>query len=249
MGCHMPKRVKINVKFETETDNFVPPASRHRHRIAVDQVATNEVILKWLRQNPAPEQEAEKQRLERELVEYWQSEAQKHETEDRFLAAIADLREALAISQQPEVRAELTRLVGIQEELYARWASALADITAGRLDAAIMTLEALIEIRPVDAEYHSKLGTLYAMKGRTDEARQHLEKVIQLDPNNPSGHGVLGRMDFLAGEFDSAISHWRKAAELDPSNRQIRSDLAEALQRSGQADEASAIRQQLKSEE
>ncbi|MBL8817665.1 MAG: tetratricopeptide repeat protein [Planctomyces sp.] len=241
VACHMPKRIKINVKFETETDNFVPPASRFRHRIAVDPIARNEVVLKWLNANPSAENQQERTALEAANVDYWVSEADRHEKEHRIMAAIADLREAVAVSERPELKERLRRVVETQERLYLEWSKTLTEISSGDYESAANRLKWLIEQRPTDAEFHSKLGTIYAMQGQSELAKFHLNEVHRLDANNPSGHGVLGRLYFLQGDFSAAAEHWRAALELDPVNTQTMRDLAAALREIGQVEEADRL--------
>lgn len=227
-GCHMPQRIKINVKFETENDNFVPPIRRFAHRIAIDFQARDEVLLAWHRAQPGADHQAQAARLERSLVDYWLAQSSTEREQRRYLAAISAAREALAIDDSRDTRDALRALVEIQTRLYDDWARALHQIAANHPDAALQTLQQMLSITPDDAEIHSKLGTLLAMAGQKRLAIPHLEAVALLDPNNASGLGVLGKLAFLDGQFDEAIRSWGRATQIDPWNAQIHFDLGQA---------------------
>ncbi|MSR57933.1 MAG: tetratricopeptide repeat protein [Planctomycetaceae bacterium] len=238
IGCHMPQRIKINVKFETEDDNFVPPIRRFQHRIAIDPTARDEVLLAWRRPQPDAISQAEAARLTQSLVEHWLAQASNQRGQHRYLAAIAAAREALAIDDAPATRETLRELVKIQTRLYDDWAGALHQIALNRTSAAVETLKAMLSVKPDDAEIHSKLGTLYAMAGQKRLAITHLEAVARFDPNNPSGFGVLGKIAFLNGQFEEALDWWGRAAPIDPWNAQIQFDLGQALAALNRPDEA-----------
>ena len=238
IGCHMPRRIKMNVKFETKDDNFVPAASRFQHRIAVDKIARDDVLLKWHRSQSDAGSMQTAEFLTDQLAEHWITLAAKHSREFRFLAAIADYREALAVRDTSEIRQQLQQVIILQQQLYDDWAIALNAITQNHPAAAIDKLEAMLRVKPNDAEVHSKLGTLYAINGKMDLAVPHLEAVAKFDRNNPSGHGVLGRIAWLNGQYEDALAHWKQAEVLDPFNAQILYDIGLALSRLNRRDEA-----------
>ncbi len=229
VACHMPRRIKINVKFETETDNFMPPTTRSVHRIAVDPIARDEVLLKWHRSQNGDEHQTEARRLADSLTEYWKEQTTAMRQQHRYMAAIAAAREVKQVDSTPESQNLLNELITIQEKIYTDWAKALSEIDRNRPQQAIDLLKSLLVLKPEDAEMHSKLGTLYAMTGQTELARQHLELVEKFDPNNPSGRGVLGRIEWLEGHYAEALEHWRLASSLEPFNAQLHYDIGAAL--------------------
>lgn len=238
VGCHMPRRIKINVKFETERDNFVPPTSRSQHRIAIDHVARDEVLLEWHRSGNSPDHRDAAENLTNQLQQHWTGQAEQHRGQHRFLAAIAAYREALAVRETEQVRNQLQDVVNLQKTLYDDWAAALNEISRNRPQAAIGKLKTILQAKPDDAEAHSKLGTLYAITGQTDLAVPHLEAVQKHDRNNGSGYGVLGRIAWRKGEYEQALKHWQQAEELDPFNAQIQLDTGLAFARLRRTEEA-----------
>ena len=227
--CHMPTRLKINVKFEVEGDNFIPPIRRSQHRIALDEVARDEVLWKWYRQQTDEQSQAETARLSERLISHWISQAEARAGEKRFMAAIAAVREALAIGESPQASEMLKNLVEAQAILYAGWAEALNQIQQNKPAEARQTLEKLISIDPTNADYHAKLGTMLVIEGKIKEALPHLTRVVELDPNNAAGLGILGRIAFRNKKFDAAIEQWEQAAQIEPRLPQLQYDMGMAL--------------------
>ncbi|MEZ6063804.1 MAG: tetratricopeptide repeat protein [Planctomycetaceae bacterium] len=239
VDCHMARRIKINVKFDMGDDNFVPATSRSRHDITIDPVARDETLLKWHRANSDRDGEsAEVAELTGRLLQHWRAQAEAHETDDRFLAAIADVREAIVVRDSPELQQELKRLVEIQTKLYDDWGLALHLIVNNRLDEALAALDKILAVRPNDAEAHSKAGTIYAIRGQVEQATRHLQAATENDPNNAEGFGVQGRLAWIGGRFQEAFDFWKLAEEIEPFNAQIQFDLGLALLRLNRPSEA-----------
>src|SRR5581483_28740 len=97
IGCHMPQHVWMNVHFHTEEDQYVPPATRHEHRIAVDPAARDDVLLHWYRQQTDEASRREVERLTKSLAQHWQGVMEGYLREYRFLAAIGAAREIVRI--------------------------------------------------------------------------------------------------------------------------------------------------------
>ncbi len=242
--CHMARRLKINVKFDMGDDNFVPATSRSRHRIAVDPVARDEVLLKWHRSSTAGSAldgsalSEDAAALQQRLRDHWMAEAETHRQEQRYLAAIGDVREAIAVEDSPELRESLAELVAIQSALYDDWAHALHLISENRMNDAVGVLQEILKVRPNDAEAHLKLGTIFAMSGRRADATEHLLSAARLDPNSAGGFGVLGRQAWVSGQFAEALDYWTRAAEIEPFLAQIQFDLGQVLLKLNRPDEA-----------
>jgi tetratricopeptide (TPR) repeat protein len=238
VDCHMPNRLKINVKFEVTGDNFVPPIRRSQHRIGIDEVARDEVLWNWHRQQAGSESESEAARLADRLVSHWLTEAQTRADEKRFMAAIAAVREALAIAESPRAREMLAQLVEAQEVLYLEWARALDLIRRNKPEEAQQTLEKLLAIDPGNADYHAKLGTVLVIGGKPQEAIPHLLRVAELDPNNASGLGVLGRIAYNNQKYEAALEQWEHASEIEPMLPQLQYDIGLALLELKRSEEA-----------
>jgi tetratricopeptide (TPR) repeat protein len=238
VDCHMPKRLKINVKFEVAGDNFVPPIRRSQHQIGIDTVARDEVLWNWHRSQAGPESEAETSRLAERLIGHWLSEAEARAGEKRYMAAIAAVREALTIGETPRAREMLAQLVEAQEVLYLEWGRALDQIRRNRPEDAQKTLEKLLTIDPNNADYHAKLGTVLVIRGKPQEAIPHLVRVAELDPNNASGLGILGRIAYNNQKYEAALEQWEQASEIEPMLPQLQYDIGLALLELRRSEEA-----------
>src|SRR5262249_48858160 len=111
IGCHMPRRVKMNVIFRTGNDAYVPPVRRIEHRIAVDRTARDEVLLAWYRGQSDDSSHERVQELRDSLAAHWLSEADSFRRQYRFRAAIGALREALSVSDDAALRDRLRESV------------------------------------------------------------------------------------------------------------------------------------------
>src|SRR5262249_29838307 len=101
VGCHMPVYVKINVNFQTEDDDYVPPLTRSEHRIAVYPAARQAVLWEWHRTQPGSVDQEEAARLAKSLVAHWRAEAEDCRRQHRYMGAIAAIREAARFDSGP----------------------------------------------------------------------------------------------------------------------------------------------------
>jgi tetratricopeptide (TPR) repeat protein len=218
VGCHMSPRVWMNVHFHTSDDRYVPPIRRYQHRIAVDPVARNEVLLTWHRTQPDGASRAEAERLTKELVGHWLAEAEKCRRDYRFLAVIGCVREALRLDDSPALYEELRKAVAVQARLDADLADALHQIDTRRFPEAVRTLEGILSVKPDLAVAHGKLGTAYAVLGKNELAVKHLRAVGESDPDDPYGHMMLGWLAYLKGRPEEAVREYCLADEVEPFN-------------------------------
>jgi tetratricopeptide (TPR) repeat protein len=238
VGCHMPARAWMNVHFHTEDDQYVPPIRRYQHRIAVDPVATKEVLLGWHRTQPGEASQRAVARLSQELTDYWLSEAQRRRHEYRFLAAIGAYREALRIEPSSTAHAGLRDTIRVQADLNALLVAGMHELDLQRFDAAVSSLEKVLAIKPDHAIAHGKLGTAYAALGRSDLAAKHLQAVSLHDPNEPYGEIMLGWLAYLDGRTDDAAAAYRRADALEPFNVKTHYHWALALAKAGRLSES-----------
>lgn len=237
-GCHMPQRIKVNVNFQTADDDFVPPIYRFDHRIAIHEVARDEMLLDWHRQQSDEKSRDEAQRLTRSLIDHWTREAEANEREYRFLAATAAIREAIKIEKTPELEEQLKRLVTLQVTYTDLWNEARNQMSGGRNAEAIATLKKILAMRPTDAKAHGKLGLLYAMSGKREAAIEELQAVAKYDPEDPYGHGLLGWIAYLEDRPAEAIAHYQLAVEIEPYFDKLRHQMGLALVKLDRPDEA-----------
>src|SRR5262249_19666147 len=156
IGCHMPQRVWMNVHFHLEDDQYVPPATRHEHRIGVYPVARQEVLLAWYRARPDAKSAREAARLTEDLVKHWLAAAENRRRDHRFLAAIGALREALRLDPRPQLRHLLQKAEAVQAGLDADWVGALQLIDDAKNLEAISMVKRVLEVKPDLARAHGK---------------------------------------------------------------------------------------------
>lgn len=238
VGCHMPQYIKINVIFQTEDDNYVPPLTRSQHRIAIYPAARQEVLLAWHRTQPGDESREQAERLISSLVAHWLGEAEGYRRQYRYFAAIAALREAARFDSGPEVRDKLHETVTIQERLDADWFEALHQIDTGQFTSAIETLRTILKIKPNWAQAHGKLGTACAVTGQRESATEHLQAVVKLDPFNGYGEAMLGWLAYLDGRDEEALEYYRRADQIGPYDAQLHFRIGLALARLDRLPEA-----------
>ncbi|WP_280546268.1 MULTISPECIES: c-type cytochrome biogenesis protein CcmI [unclassified Halomonas] len=85
---------------------------------------------------------------------------------------------------------------------------------SGRSDAAIRTLERLVELEGRQPWLLAELAQIrYFAAGRemTAEVQALVDEVLAMDPAQPTLLGMLGVEAFETGDFDAAIDQWRRA--------------------------------------
>lgn len=238
VGCHMSARVWMNVHFHTEDDQYVPPIRRYQHRIAVDPVARQEVLLAWHRTQSDALSRHEADRLTKALAEHWLAEAETRRRDFRFLAAIGALREAMRVDPSAATREKLRQAVALQANLDADLVLAMYEIDQRRFAPAIAALNRVLAIKPDQAVAHGKLGTAYAASGKNELAVKHLRAGIEHDPNDPYGYMMLGWLAYLDGKGEDAVDAYRRADQRDPFNAKTHYHWGLALAKFGQVPEA-----------
>jgi tetratricopeptide (TPR) repeat protein len=238
VACHMPAYVKVNVNFETQDDNYVPPMQRCEHRIGIHPRARQEVLRDWLRTQSDQESRDEADRLTRELVEGWLAEAESCRRDYRFMGAIAAIREACRIAPGPTTKQALRAAVADQSQLEDALASAVQQVTEQHYQDAIQLLNEILVLKPDHAKAHGKLGTAYAAIDTNDLALAHWEAVAKYDPDDPYGHSMIAWQAYLQNRAEDALEPYRRADEVDPYIAPINFRWGLALARLGRWDEA-----------
>jgi tetratricopeptide (TPR) repeat protein len=220
-GCHMPQRYKIQVSFDTESDEYVPPVRSYEHRIGVYPRGRQEVLLAWYRTQTDAQSQQEAARLTRALADGWLTEAEACRRDYRFLAAIAALREAVQLDPTPALREQLRKPVATQAKLDADIAQGIRQLNQHRPEEAIATLKAVLAVKPDWARAHGRLGTAYALAGQNERAAEHLRAVARYDPDDPYGYNMLGWLAYLQGRPEEAVAFYRQADEVEPFTAEI----------------------------
>ena len=195
----MRKYVKVNVNFDLENDSYVPPIRRSQHNISVDPVATHEVLMAYLSKTDESSQAARDHKDW--LVDHWSAEAKNSEMQQRFMAAIAALRESLRIDPDNVLtQAEVRRMADIQSQFDSLLARGKRQIAENQDRQALETFQRVLQMKPSLAEAHGRLGTLFAKAGNLDRARESLHRSIALDDNDQYGHSMLARLALVSGD-------------------------------------------------
>src|SRR5579883_194124 len=101
---------------------------------------------------------------------------------------------------------------------------------SGRLDAALMHLNAALRLKPDSAEAHNNLGkALEQMPGRLPDAIVQYQAALRIRPRFPEAENNLGRSLSQSGRASEAIAHYEAALRYRPSYAEARSNLGAAL--------------------
>ncbi len=157
-----------------------------------------------------------------QCVDSWLGAARLLRSRENF--ADAERYARLGLAQRPDP--------SLQQEL------ALALQGQGRLDDAILQLEAYLRVRPADHDAAKVLANLligrcYARLSDSDADRSEVlrtvERALQLDPNAGKAHLVIGRLAREQRRFATAVGHFEIACRLLPDFEDARLLLAESL--------------------
>jgi tetratricopeptide (TPR) repeat protein len=238
VGCHMPAHYKINVWFDTEGDQYLPPIRRYQHRIAIYPEARQEVLWNWYRGQSDPASRQQNDRLARSLVEHWLKEAERYRQEYRFMQAIAAVREALRFDAGPAVRAKLQQAIAAKMKLDDDLSAAYREMQSPHVPQAIEAFKKVLATKPDLAVGHSKLGTLYAMTGQRELAVKELQHAARGDPDDAHAYSMLGWLAYRGGKADDAVDAYVHADDIEPYNAQTNYQLGLALASLGRWAEA-----------
>ncbi|MBL8727814.1 MAG: hypothetical protein JNM25_05250 [Planctomycetes bacterium] len=157
-----------------------------------------------------------------QCIDAWLGAARLLRGRDNFPDAERYARLGLAQRPDPALRQEL----------------ALALVGQGRLDDAILQLEACLRVRPDDADTAKVLanvliGRAYARLSEPDadaaEVLRIVQRALALNPNEGKAHLVLGRLAREQRRFAAAVEHFEAAFRLLPEFEDARQFLAESL--------------------
>ena len=129
-------------------------------------------------------------------------------------------------------------------------------LAAGRVDDAVVALNAETQANPSDADAYNLLCRAHLILGNWDRGIAACEKAVALRPENSSYHLWLGRIygekadkaNFLtaAGLAGKVRTEFEKAVELSPDNVAALSDLAEFYLKPWESSAAAATKQKLR---
>ena len=238
--CHMPSYLKININFQTQEDNYVPPIRRSNHQIGIYAHARDEVLLEYLKKKKNEANQNEIETISDRLVSHFTNEAEQCRKESRFLGVVAALREVVRIRDTAETKAQLQQAVKFQTDLDLRFNAALESLKTDDSKKAIAILEEILQLNPKDAKAHGRLGMEYAKMGDRVRAKHHFESVAKCDPNDIYGIAMMAWQAFLDGKFDDSLQLYAQAEELEPREAKMKYQIGLVLLKSNRYEEAIA---------
>jgi len=91
------------------------------------------------------------------------------------------------------------------------------------------------------------LGTINGINNNLAQSESDFQEVVKIDPGNSDGWAGLGNLAWIRGRPDQAIAYYEKALSLRPANYEAAMNLANAYDKTGQAQRAELIRKQASS--
>lgn len=123
-------------------------------------------------------------------------------------------------------------------------------LASGRRDEALARLREANELDPANTRAHRRLGEILLEGGARREAIEEFRAVTRNDPNDFTAWRQLASAQFAEGQHRDAADSYRRLVALVGESAADPTDLlsyADALSRSGRADEARAVYQKLAS--
>ena len=125
---------------------------------------------------------------------------------------------------------------------YSHYLRAKVWVAQTQMENAASELETAVKLRPNYAEAWSDLGGIRRrLEGEAKSAQQALERAVALNPDDEKAQYRLGVLCLQNAEPHKAVDHLRKVLRHDPDDRAALYNLALALRRDGQGDEAKRI--------
>lgn len=126
----------------------------------------------------------------------------------------------------------------VPDSAAVRFQLAVAQLEAGRVDEALVQLEAVLKVDPNHAEAHTRMGIALASRGEFARAEPHLADAARLVPTSEPARNNLGLVMARQGRFEDAIVEYERALRLDPNSVAAHYHLGLALEPLGRVSEA-----------
>ena len=124
----------------------------------------------------------------------------------------------------------------------ARGVLADSQLELGEYDAALITLQEMVDLRPGVPSF-TRISYSFELRGETDQARDLLERALE-QSSNPADIAFclfhLGRLSADAGDHAAAMARYDQGLDLDPDNVELLAGRAAAQAALGQDEAAVA---------
>lgn len=186
--------------------------------------------------------------------------AQLYQRDGKLREAVFELRQALAYDDSSSyLHTRLGRLYtalglwrGVQDEARAALKldpknvgalllEGLANLRAGKQEAAADCYRRAIEINPHRLEAYIRLADVYMDQGAKDKALETLTKMTAANPASAEGFRRLAGLYFERGDEKTAEKYYRRALQVDPSDTRTIEILAGLLEQQGRYHEAITV--------
>ncbi|MFO0980174.1 MAG: sulfatase-like hydrolase/transferase [Planctomycetota bacterium] len=134
------------------------------------------------------------------------------------ISALADPKDCVTVMRQYDEASQLMR--------------------DGKLEAGRKLMLHLVELQPNNVTFVSRYGMLLGQMGKLDEAIVHLQRALAIGPVDASTWFSLGQVHQQRGDRGEAEQCFRQALTIDRKHLGARLRLAEALEQSGQREQA-----------
>ncbi len=122
-----------------------------------------------------------------------------------------------------------------------RWEQARKDLAQGKAAEAKAIVEALLKRFPGDADLYLFLGMTDLRLRDPQAAVVAINKAIEIDPNHVEARTLLGYIELeVHGDVDAALQQYRKVIELSADSPEAYSNLAVALKKKREFEQAIA---------
>lgn len=134
--------------------------------------------------------------------------------------------------------AEAQQAIALRPNYWGNYAELAETLSrAGRLDESIAAYRRLVELQPDSARAYQRLGTALQKAGRAEEALRAYERVAEIR-KSWAAYSNLGTMYYWEGRIPQAIAAYEQAITLSPNEPDPYGNLGDALQKSGQREQA-----------
>lgn len=157
------------------------------------------------------------------------------------LLFLADADRLFTAGENAEALSRLDEAVRLgSDSALLRSEAGLLYLVHERYDEAIENLYAAAALEPERAEHYNRLALALARRGSGEEALAAIERALELSPDAPHLIDSLGTVRYYRDELDDAVDAYRQAVDLKPSDGRYRFNLAVALLKRGDTEEAAA---------